>query len=248
MRGMLDAFNDARSKGLTHQAATDAEIRSLERNRKETERQRRYAERKRFPSPDRVRRSEAKPNARHYYTSGADGRKIYVSQDDSTDYEGGRYSPRRSDPLARPAYGPSYRRTASTDSLHSAPNYHEVDRRRRNSRALSGSRERVPIARQSGEFSRWNSRAKSSSPGPYGGDTAKRAPPPRASPRDSTKETKKGKYVDYDLLYEVKRSAEAHASSVQSRHHESSKAPKTKPTSKADDFQERILRGDFYMC
>ncbi|KAH7400986.1 hypothetical protein DE146DRAFT_677647 [Phaeosphaeria sp. MPI-PUGE-AT-0046c] len=41
---------------------------------------------------------------------------------------------------------PGYRRTASTDSIHSAPDYQEVNRRRRNSRALSGSRERVPIA------------------------------------------------------------------------------------------------------
>jgi hypothetical protein len=58
------------------------------------------------------------------------------------------YTPRKSAPLPPT----NLRRTGSLDSVHSAPDIHEVDRRRRNSRTLSHSRERQPIARSSGEF------------------------------------------------------------------------------------------------
>jgi hypothetical protein len=58
------------------------------------------------------------------------------------------YTPRSSAPLSPP----SLQRTGSRGSTHSAPDIHEVDRRRRHSRTLSHSRERPAIARSSGEF------------------------------------------------------------------------------------------------
>jgi hypothetical protein len=58
------------------------------------------------------------------------------------------YTPRSSAPLSPP----SLQRTGSRGSTHSAPDIHEVDRRRRHSRTLSHSQERQAIARSSGEF------------------------------------------------------------------------------------------------
>ncbi|KAF2111135.1 hypothetical protein BDV96DRAFT_499788 [Lophiotrema nucula] len=93
------------------------------------------------------------------------------------------YTPRRSNPIKSTGITtpPNFRRTSSQDSMHSAPDIQEVEKRRRYSRALSRSQERAPIARRSGEFSRRNSydgRTRRS-PSPVYAHSYQRGPKPR---------------------------------------------------------------------
>ncbi|KAH7085259.1 hypothetical protein BKA63DRAFT_499273 [Paraphoma chrysanthemicola] len=131
---MIDSFNDASSR-KEHGKNYVESLEKLMRTENKSEPHRAVR-------PEPIRRSSA------HYQSGQ-----YRTYDPTPSNSPYNYTPRRSAPIQSP-----FRRTASNDSIHSAPDYEEVDRRRRNSRALSHSREREPIARRSGELSRRSSR------------------------------------------------------------------------------------------
>ena len=144
---MMDTFKDTQKKG--GRKATEYEKAA----KKYIEKSKRYEGRPPLhpPPAGRVRHSDARPRDR-------EERWERASRSDE-DYSRATYTPRRSTPIKSTGTTtpPSFRRTASYDSVRSAPDVQEVDRRRRNSRALSRSQEREPIARKSREFSRRNS-------------------------------------------------------------------------------------------
>ncbi|KAI9689748.1 MAG: hypothetical protein M1822_009630 [Bathelium mastoideum] len=169
---MMDAFKDTQKKG--GRKATEYEKAAkeyLERSKRDEGRP--------HPPPERPRRSDSRARDREEERDRAP-RSPY---DWYTTYSRPTYTPRKSTPIKSTGTTtpPSFQRTASYESVRSAPDVREVDKRRRNSQALSRSREREPIARKSGELSRRNS---------YDGRT-RRSPSPRFA-NTSPRERKRG--------------------------------------------------------
>jgi hypothetical protein len=146
---MIDTFNDASSR-TGHGKGNVDNLEKLMRTADIFEKQYyryepTYNESRYNARPTPVRRSDARPKERY---PSERRRRSYTPDPGHSPYI---YTPRPSAPIQS-----TFRRTASNDSMHSAPDYEEVSRRRRHSRALSHSREREPIARRSGEFSPGN--------------------------------------------------------------------------------------------